>query len=441
MVIEMGVTKFNFLHISDLHFGKSSISKDAFGTQAFDDFFSLIEDDFSKIIEEREIKCLIISGDIISRGEEFEFQNEYLIKFLRIFNEKNVPVLICNGNHDLQRNSIIEKRQFEGYKDFMKTNKKLLNIEYSDNFENNQAAFLFLEQYNLLFLSLNSCKYIENKIISEELKKLPEFSLDPDKYLQKRYLNVGILSRRDLTNIFKELRRKFGEERLNYTNIFVICHHSIGDLEESDLSINFLKVNKVKIIFSGHLHKNKAVVRKDLDLINFIAGSFLSDINARTNDVDLKVNPPQFNLYTLDFENKTITPVVYKYRDDSRWKGEELPKETINFMISYHSIEDWCDKYGCNSIIYELERRDINLIIENTEDEYDFVMVNSADNQIPVWLIRDNDTQEKVDFLKKWIVVHFEKLNNGWQILIIKKTTKFERQFPDRFLIEVDNDM
>ena len=101
--------------------------------------------------------------------------NNYLKLLLKIFIDNKIPICISNGNHDLDREAIIKNRQFEAYTKFVKKNKKKFQIQLSKKFKVNQACYYYLKEYNSLFISTNSCKNIEKKLIDDELPRIIDF--------------------------------------------------------------------------------------------------------------------------------------------------------------------------------------------------------------------------------------------------------------------------
>lgn len=109
----MGNSKQVILHLSDLHFGcDKSDSERALRELALNGLSSAVR----KLEPEWQPTIVCISGDIAYRGRAAEYKEAaaWLVKLLK---ELNVPadhVLICPGNHDLDRNKVTYDRPKDG---------------------------------------------------------------------------------------------------------------------------------------------------------------------------------------------------------------------------------------------------------------------------------------------------------------------------------------
>ena len=83
-----------FLHISDLHLGKSI------------DNFSLIDDQkyilnqIVDIVTQNDIQAILVAGDIYHRSIPPTSATKLLDDFLKTFSDLNIPLYIVSGNHD-----------------------------------------------------------------------------------------------------------------------------------------------------------------------------------------------------------------------------------------------------------------------------------------------------------------------------------------------------
>lgn len=466
--------KFSIFHTSDLHFGQSSIANDSNFPEAFESFFSLLMEVIEEVIEKFQIRLFIISGDIISKGETNQFEDKKLIQILKLFKKKNIPICIANGNHDLILDSIQKGSQFQDFTQFIYNNKNLIGSNLSNDFKNNQSSYVFFEEINAIFIALNSCKYIQKRTILEDIKSdkiegikydlIKEFSNNeknlndaPDslsfileigekyeknikeilsQFLKKEYMDVGVLSRRNLANIFKELIEEYGKVRFEQMNKIIICHHPISLLKKDKMSLNFLKDNNVNIIFSGHEHDYYYDPLPPIQ--NFGAGSILANIESRYSNFDLGENPPQFNVYCINIPNQ-IEISKYYYTKNRNWAldAKEYPKDikfkfgtTINNWIKINKIN--------NKIERELKKKKIDYVFcDEKEFEPNLTFFNEGQNVFQGFLINDTDSPLYVDRIKEWLLknyeTHIENINSNF--LLIKNTDKFNIQLPLEYLI------
>lgn len=334
------MTNFSILHFSDLHFGEKNLLKflkDNVGTSnaLFDNFFYNFKLTIESIINSNNnVKLIIITGDLGSIGEISE--NKYFKEFFQIFHIKEIPVIICPGNHDLHR-ELIQYGNSTGQ--FLHYNEKIMKIYdslgfienenyiycLSKNFENNQSSYIFLKDENILVLSTNSCKSIELKKIGEDNNGNAIY----DQY----NLDKGFLLLEDLNELIKEIKVKLGLEIFQNSNKFLICHHPVlNDFNKKYTILNILESYNIIIIFSGHIHKYDFKTDERLHLKNFIAGSPLVNPILRTQDTEGGTTDLQFNQYRINSINKMITPIIYKYEEDSsKWISGTLYNDKVSF--------------------------------------------------------------------------------------------------------------
>ncbi len=427
---------FNIIHISDLHFGEKSIARDSGFGKSFEDFFTLLITTIEKIMQDYSIKILIISGDISSKGDMDQLQNKYLMEFLQIFIKRSIPICIANGNHDLDLNSIESKSQFKEFTNFLKKKKKEFNVNLSKDFRKNQVSFKYLKDYNSIFIAVNSCKYIEKRLINDEIRNLNVE--DRNKYLNQKYLDIGVLSMKDLSNILTELEDNFGKIQFSNMNKFLICHHSLKNLEDNKISINFLEENDLHLIFSGHEHNyyywNNQIIK------NIGAGSLLVYLESRKNNISLNEVPIQFNIYAINVLKGKIQPILYYYNKDCKWVSESRKIVIFNPKI-YYPIESWFEFHQ----IREEKRKRIktNQIIgvyevKNNKSSPSLTFIDKNGTTFNGFLIEETDTQGFIDQINKWFIENYNSIISGeLNPLIIKNTTenRFFSQLPEEYVI------
>ncbi len=427
---------YSIIHISDLHFGVKSIANESTFRTSFTEFYSLLKDTIKKVISEYSIKLVMISGDITSKGKVVDLHNEHLKDFLHIFIENKIPICIANGNHDLNRDSIESNSQFNDFINFMKKNKKKFKTKLSKNFKENQASFEYLKEYNSIFIAINSCKNIEKRYIDEEIKDLNV--KDINKYLDKQFLDVGVLLRKDLSELIKELERIYGQRVFECMNKFLICHHPLENLAQNKISINFLEENRINLIFSGHKHDYYYWSNQVIQ--NIGVGSLLADIKSRKDIFSLNEIPVQFNIYKINLSKETITPIVFFYNKNRKWEFEEEKIITFN-VIHYYPIEQWYEVHQ----IRENKRNKLNeykivdVYLEKKENSGPpLTFFDSKGKSYRGFLVKEIDTQGYIDQIKKWYINNYNSVKSGnIKLLIVKNTSdnRFLGQLPDDYVI------
>ena len=82
------------LHTSDLHLGKSLSEESFYEDQKY------ILNEIIKIVEEQNIKVVLISGDIYDKSIPSAEAEMLFDNFLTVLSKKDVKILIVSGNHD-----------------------------------------------------------------------------------------------------------------------------------------------------------------------------------------------------------------------------------------------------------------------------------------------------------------------------------------------------
>ena len=432
-ILEQKKLEFNILHFSDLHFGKNSLLSDSKGIEVFDDFFLKTKELFTNIINDMKIKAVVLTGDISSRGEKKHYGDRYMDDLLRIFSDKKIPIIICNGNHDLDRDLINKKKQFSFFFEFISTKIDLLNIDLFEKFNENQAMYLFLKEFNTLFIALNSCKYIEEKLIDEKIKEKIQDKNELNIYLNQENLNFGRIKRSDVENCFNELENTFGKKRLKYMNKILICHHGLEFLQKSKDSIDFIVEKGFKLILSGHIHEYKKQFYNK-KIMGLVSGSFLSNKDSRSDSINLDVHKLQFNTYKIDVTNGKIIPNVYSFEYTKGWNYEEKQDESIDMYIVYEDLKKWEVDIKCkvDNSIFE----NTKYIVKTQKNNYQYICYDNNEEETYVWIINEHDTQIFVDSIKDWIINNFDKIIDGTvNILILNRTNSYKMQLPKQYLI------
>src|SRR4051812_20051894 len=94
----------NILHISDIHFGMESgnnFTLKAHRENALNEMLNTL----SKLKEIDRPHIVVISGDIAWQGrkEAYSIASEWITKLLNLFNIGPGELIVCAGNHDLDR--------------------------------------------------------------------------------------------------------------------------------------------------------------------------------------------------------------------------------------------------------------------------------------------------------------------------------------------------
>lgn len=363
----MILVKYVILHFSDLHFGEHSLLEVSKFKHQFSNYFELIKSRLEDLIDKNNVELAIISGDFTSKGKKLK--NSNFAKFLKIISDKKIPTITCVGNHDLIEVEIDKDKQFKIYVKIIKKHKQLLGIdtsnekiEYklSENFNINQASYIYFKDYNSVFYSLNSCKNIEivsiKNISTNEITK------------EQTFRNIGFLTLKDLEDFFEEIEKKIGGEIFKKSLKFLICHHGFN-YGNSAIIMNKLKEIRNRFVFSGHEHNYKNIEDQyNLKLKNFVAGSLFVIPEERTKNLDFITYDLQFNRYEINTLESTLSCFLNKY-EEGKWNEytmeENLQLDIYNFEKidnGFHYANEYGDVFCDQEMISNFEERyNINL--------------------------------------------------------------------------------
>ena len=396
------------LHFSDFHFG-NSIKQDS--------IYSTIEEDFIyktlKYIktEIEKIDLVIFTGDLVFKGKTSDLNNPTILDFIDQF--KKIPILICNGNHELIRENIEKKIQFKDFSDFIKKHRKKYRIKLSKKFNENQASFIEFPIHNMVFFSLNSCQ----NIISNK---------------EKDYKNLATLPYKSTDEFFIEVRKRI--KYFDYRNKFVILHHPLEKLKDHLNAIKILKENDIKIVFAGDSHRFSKTEQNGI--IGFTAGTLFGSNSIKWDQLNLIMEPNQFNYYDLNLDKNTILVSQFIYNDEQLdWCLKHKLSTEIE-LIKGWNLENWCKYFGIIQIYDKLEEKSINFIFKNISLETDYIGFTKKLEEIKIFYF-ENEDQKKVRLIKT--LIRKQKLNKEvtTNILIIDKTRKLKGQISTQNIIEV----
>ena len=83
-----------FMHLGDLHLGKSLFEFELFEDQKY------ILEEILKIIKEESVDALLIAGDVYDKSVPSEKATLLLDWFIKTLSERKIKTFIISGNHD-----------------------------------------------------------------------------------------------------------------------------------------------------------------------------------------------------------------------------------------------------------------------------------------------------------------------------------------------------
>lgn len=400
------------LHLSDFHIGNGSLREDTPFPSVAEDYLYETKRYLQNSVDLPDL--LIFTGDLVSKGETSQLNDPMILNFLNQFIEKKVPILLCNGNHDLKMDKIEEKGQFVDYTEFVQKLKKRFRIDLSKNFKKNQASFIDFPGENILFISLNSCHNIIN---SKEKKSQP--ATLPLKLTDEFFL--------ELKNSIKDF---------NFRNKFVVIHHPIEQLKDHHNAINLLKRYNVNLIFSGHYHKFSKI--KIENITGLTAGTIYGSNEKKWDALNLKMHPNQFNFYNINVLEKKVSIFQHtKNLETAEWEKNQKITLELDLRRTWN-LSGWCNYLKINPVVKQLKDKKIQRIFEDTSKHSDFLGITTQNNIIKIFVLK-RENQLKVNSIKSFIKNRFVKKEKK-NLIIIDKTGKLKGQLPSEIIIECVND-
>lgn len=362
------MTVINVLHLSDIHFGHPDPRNEHEGiisgvTKALRDY-------------DKSVDLIVFTGDLTQRGEanEYERGRIWLEKIQKLVGGS---IVICPGNHDMQRS----KADVKSLK-AAASSEELFNLSKPEIYKTHAHGELFLdwykevsEQHGSPFLS----SWEDNIFGSSACTILKGC---PTKIV---CVNTAALScdDNDLKNLALDVATvNSGLSLADSDSDLVLCigHHPIeGWLTEWN-SKEFAKILKNKngahMYFHGHLHDIDSESKysgKGSGILSFSAGAIYQGSDY----------PQSFSVIEIDLDKSIVTPNTYKYSNgawfhqpsESQPIPATLPKvdgENINAVTTQPIIQElgkWSnpfDKVASNSL-------DAHLIPKLFVDENNFI--------------------------------------------------------------------
>jgi DNA repair exonuclease SbcCD nuclease subunit len=396
------------LHISDFHTGSKSIGHDTPLPLKEEDFIFKTQEFIENEVDLPDL--IIFTGDLVSVGNTSDLNNPEISEFFQPYVEKKIPILMCNGNHDLEEGFVRDGWQFIDYTSFILEHQNEFQVKVSKDFINNQASYIDFPKWNVLFLSLNSSPNIVK-------------NSDPE-------LKRASLGYKKTILFLDEVKEKIGFE-FQHRNIFVIIHHPLEELIKHNDSIILLEKFNFRIIFAGDSHKFSVVPYKSH--IGITAGSIFGSLEGRTDKLNMTTKPNQFNFYHLFPFDKRLQIIQYKNDlEKEEWIIGNTKSKNIIFRRKW-STEDFSNFLNINS--QDLYKFSIQFLTDDLSKESDFLGFDLSGNKFLIYQLEKED-QKKVNFIQniyKQIILKNQKFE---KLIVIDKTYKLKCQIPHKYIIE-----
>lgn len=362
----MSQDKLILLHLSDIHFNKSS------GT-TFDldtDLRNELEKD-AEVISKRlgGVHAILITGDIAFAGlsEEYDKAAVWLEKLCTIVSCPFEAIWITPGNHDVDRLTVEKDPLLEEIHNGLRTiDVTAIDDKIKKYFLHTPAADLLLkpvQNYNR-FASRYGCEITPDKFFWQHDLKLNDSST-----LRLHGLSSSLISNRFDNNVDQKLvlssyqvkfERESGVEHLS------LCHHPPEWLRDQD-EVEKKFHNRVRIQLFGHKHEH--VIREIDGAVRIIAG-------ATHPDRKEKNWLPRYNVLSIYIDNdggtRNLILDIYPrvWSEDNEFKADFDGKgsESRSFLFK---LEPWIETHVKAACVTSREAEIANETSAGTDDPID----------------------------------------------------------------------
>ncbi len=247
------MSKISFIHLSDIHFVKSSNNPDDIDKDLRNAILVDLKTNAKSILDN--VVGILVTGDVAFSGndDEYNIAKDYLNEICEIFNIKPSDVYCVPGNHDVNQNVIMNSTFVPLAQNAVDTANTvdIADREFSKyiSSENQNILFIPLENYNN-FARRFECDISNNKIFWQK-----HFKLADNFYFRIIGINSSFLSTKEDHITGKQMY--IGQSQIpdysDGTATLLMCHHppECWKFKEDILP----RINKrADIQLYGHMH-------------------------------------------------------------------------------------------------------------------------------------------------------------------------------------------
>ena len=360
------------LHTSDLHLGKNLSEESFYEDQKY------ILDEIINIVKEKEVKVVMIPGDIYDKSIPSSEASMMFDKFLTKLAKMNVKVLITSGNHDSNERLSFGSKIFNEF-----------NIHIVTSY-NGQIEKISIDDVNFYLLPFLKPFYLKHLMDEKEYEKINnsndmmKWILDREK-LNKTKKNILLAHQFMMWN--GKLPEQCDSEIFSLNNVGTLDAIDVNLLDDFDyvalghihrpqkikretvrysgtpLKYSFSEVNDQKsvvIIDTDNIDNIELVELKPLRNMRVLKGTFEEIMNMKPSEDIIKVE--------LQDENTLISPMeAIKQRFKNAIALVFMNKYDSNIDLTTKEIKEGSSPYELFKSFFTLQNgRDMN----KEEDEY-----------------------------------------------------------------------
>lgn len=409
----------SFIHISDIHFVKSSgdpydIDEELRQAMLYD-----LENCAKSLLYK--VNGILVCGDLAFSGkmEEYNKANEFLKNVLQVFDMKQNDLYCVVGNHDVDQSVVRDSHVLELVQDELASTKDSSQLDYiirkiqNDSVINVEGGLLYkpIETYNSYFHSM-SCDYTVSKPNWSTVMPLNDI------------YNLIIFGMNSvLTSNYKDHLDKSGKRyedgterkmsinrgqipKVSKNSIYLsLCHHPPECWNDESL-LNMMD-SKVKIQLYGHKHQQNIDVNEQR--VRISSGA----LQPERGDNWI----PRYNWLEIWLENNELCVKIY-------------PRIYNDIDGKFYDDEESCDK-NCK---FQLCRLKLSLPMQ----EYDNMKLKQQENEIRmttvttkeiVYLFSILSDRDKKLLLRKFPIITYEDEQEIDQLLRQLEINNIEEDF------------
>lgn len=306
------------LHISDFHF--SSSAKDIAAQK-------LLIDKLVDNLQEGSIDFLIFSGDLVFSGSQVsDFKQAYQFLLERVGKRLGLrkrDIIICPGNHDVDRNAIsLPVKDFFRKISSSEALEKLVNDKREDIYGISLKPTSNYRQFEKEFYSKGVDIKIDNvgDLCSTHVREYANFKIG-FVCINTAWCSTGDDDKDNLLFPKSEIEKaifELNEKQVNWK--ILVLHHPLTDLREfNKTDIEDLIYTEFHFMFSGHLHKRDDFVK--LTQNEGIFGSYAHAAFTKKNDGKIGYSIINIDLETLDV---ILQKYLYDFEERSFFALKEM---------------------------------------------------------------------------------------------------------------------
>lgn len=242
------------LHITDFHFRdeRSSLISQQ-------EIIVKIKDE----LKNEKIDLIIFSGDLVNKGnniDDFKKASELLL--IKLSNDLKIDkskIIICSGNHDMNRDEKIDAI-------FKQLDKNITNNYELDNYLS-EGDFSYSLKPLENYLNFENEFYKDSKFLKhiEELFSVFEIELENKKFgiisINNSWRAVGLDDENNLIFPIAKLNESLTYLSKNCETKILVMHHPLSDFKKfNSYDLEEIIYNHFDLMFSGHVHKKETSV-------------------------------------------------------------------------------------------------------------------------------------------------------------------------------------